>query len=147
MAIVYFEKVSEHFSEDRGVKTIIWRVNTLESEGVQGDKEYYIKASKIHKSLRGQFWANSRDLIAPDKVFLSDRIPTSGKEAKRVSKEPGLYQQIECGGCGRINLVSLDKLPQGACYCTACKITICIIIGTRINCKNGSKGLNTQRGV
>lgn len=149
MPQVYFEKVSEHSTTEKGIAVIIWRVCTLENKNVQEGKYFYVRASKIHKSLDGEYWTDSRYLISPDKVFLSERVPNpelSGKDKLNMSVSDALYQQVQCGNCNRVNLINIDQLKQGSHYCSNCKITIGVAINKRINLKNGSKALNTQRG-
>lgn len=144
MPAVYFEKISEHNTVIGQENTIIWLVETIERGSVQGGKEYYVKASKVHKTLDGRLWTDSRNLIHPDKVFRSDRIPQGGKETPRVQQEPVLHQQITCGHCNRVNLVNIDRPVQGSHQCVSCRSTICIIAGNHLQLKNGSKAGNTQ---
>jgi hypothetical protein len=147
MPQVYFTKVSEHTAEISGASTQIWRIRTIASEGVQGGKVFFVKASKVHLTLDKEYWTDSRYLIAENKVRLPQTIDVSERE-EPVSQpnDPSVFQQIECGTCERVNLVSIDPAVQGSHQCSQCRGTICIITGKQLVLKNGAKALNTVRG-
>lgn len=143
MPAVYFIKLSEHTATIRDEQVMLWRCRTIATEGVQGGKEFYLQAKHAHLTLDKELWTDSRKMIKLDSVVLpEERKPNK----KPMQQEPTLYQQVECGHCGRVNLINIDNPRNGAHQCVSCRGTICVINGIHLTLKNGSKGLNTQRG-
>lgn len=145
MPQIYFTKMSEHTAQINNVPVILWRIKLI-GEFVQAGKIFYVRASKVHAKLDKTYWTDSKFLISEDKVSLPRTINVSEKEDRMsYPGDPRLFQQIECGSCSRVNLVSIDPAVQGAHYCTQCRGTICIITGKQLVLKHGSIALNTVK--
>lgn len=147
MPQVYFQKVSEHTAEINGIPTQLWRIRTIASEGVQSGKVFFVKAAKVHLTLDKRYWTDSKFLIAEEKVRLPRTVDVNEREEPMsYPGDPSVFQQIECGTCQRVNLVSIDPAVQGRHACSQCQGTICIITGKQLVLKNGSVALNTVKG-
>lgn len=140
MAIVAFNKLSQHDAVIKGINTIVWRVRITGSVD-----EYFVRADRAHSKLGGGYWTDTKHLIALDKVTVPEAF-----QAKEYDRPlPSRHQDIICGQCGTINTLNIDMVlkenMQGthACNNKRCNVTICIIVGNRINLKNGSKAGNT----
>jgi len=147
MPQVYFEKISEHTAEINNESVILWRISTLSSDKIQAGKIFYVRASKVHITLSQQFWTDSKFLISEDKVRLPQTIDIHERKYMSLPSDPSIFQQVECGTCQRVNLVSIDPAVMGSHLCTQCRGTICIITGKQLILKNGSKALNTVKGM
>lgn len=147
MPQIFFNKLSEHTAEIKDENVVLWRVSTLSSDSIQAGKIFYVRASKVHLTLDKIYWTDSRYLIHPDKVRLPKTINIDErKQPMSYPGDPSLFQQIECGTCKRVSLVSIDPAVQGAHQCVNCKGTICIIAGKQMQLKNGALALNTVKG-
>lgn len=147
MTQVYFTKLSEHIADINGVLTPIWRISTIATDRIQAGKKFYVKASKIHVTLKKIYWTDSRFLIPESNVRLPQTANVNEKEQNMsLPSDPSVFQQIECGHCKRVNLVSIDPAIQGAHNCTNCRSTICIIAGKQLGLKHGSIALNAVKG-
>lgn len=136
MAHIEFEKLSEHSAEIRGTPKVLWRIRELGSLN-----EFYLPAEKAHKKLgpQGSYWCDSRYLIDVDKVHIAEPFSSS------LAPQPvQTYQQLQCGHCGQVNSVNIDRPMQGAHYCKRCNGTICVITGTQLVLKNGTKAGQTE---
>jgi hypothetical protein len=132
MAHITFEKLSEHSASVKGESKLIWRVRVTGSID-----EYYVLAQNVHKKLGGGYWTDSKYLIALNKVVIAEAFEAKGYEQRL----PSSYYDIICGQCGIINSLNIDNIQnlQGAHYCKSCRSTIALVIGNRVNLKNGSK--------
>jgi len=135
MAHITFEKLSEHSANIKGENKLIWKVRITGSID-----EYYVLAQNVHKKLGGGYWTDSKYLIALNKVIIAQAFEAKGYEQRL----PTSYQDITCGQCGIVNSLNIDNIYQlqGTHYCKSCKSTIALVIGNRINLKNGSKAGN-----
>ena len=134
MGKVDFEKISDHTAVIKDKPAVIWRIRVTGTID-----EYYILADKVHAKLGGGYWADTKYLIARDKIRVSEAF-----ENKVSPQTPSAYQQVICGQCNHVNNLNLDTLQydQGSHYCKRCQATIALVIGKRINLKNGSTAGN-----
>ena len=132
MAIVTFEKLSDHNAVIKEVNRVIWRIRIIGTID-----EYYIRADQAHSKLGGGYWAEIKHLIPLTKVT----VPEAFVASKDIPRMPTSYANIKCGHCGIINLLNLDDIhkAQGSHWCKQCKSTVCVVTGKQLVLKNGSQ--------
>ncbi len=131
MAIVDIEKISEHTAQIKGRNTVVWRIQ------IDGSiDEYYVEAKHVHSKLGGGYWIDTKHTIPLANVNVPEPFTTQYQ-----APQYGSFVNIRCGHCGIITQLNMDTLAQnqGAHYCKNCRDTIAIVIGLRINLRNGSK--------
>lgn len=140
MAHLNFIRLSEHTAVIKGESTVVWKILLEDASTV------FLQARHAHTKLGGNYWTDSKHIIPRERIQLANTTFEPVGEVPVSDVEPTLYQQIECGQCERISLINITKITEGTHYCNGCRGTIVLAVGTRLNLKNGSKALNTQKG-